>query len=182
MQWHGLTQVLGGMLKIIAFVVLALAAFDGFATECRPPLFTEDAQAAKTVFVFQVVSAEYRRGSESPLGDFVIATLQVVDPLRGKATATHMSYYIAPGCGPKIQLGYFYAAFLPNESPSFMGSASNLVFVGQTYVPAQDRARLERVMHGHPDAEKALSISRTWLSQIPPPPPPCPGQGARPAP
>ena len=167
------------MLKIIATVALAIAAPLASAAECWPPLSKEDARSAQAVFVFQVVSAEYRRGSESPLGDFVVAKLRVVDRIRGKTAATHMSYYLGPECGPKVIPGSFYAAFLPKPSRSFVGSAVNLVAVGRTYAPAEDRPALAVVAAGGQGAEKTLDYSRSWLAQIPSPPPPCLGKGVR---
>jgi hypothetical protein len=166
-------------LKIVVTLVLALAAFNCLATECYPSLSLQDARSSKAVFVFQVVSAEYRRGVESPLGDFVLAKLKVVDRLRGSRAATYMSYYTAPECGPKINVGTFYAAFLPETSPGFVGSSSNLVVLGRTYTAAEDRARVQHVMGGQPDAEVVLENSRATLAQIPPPPPPCPDKDTR---
>ena len=162
------------MLKIIATLALALAAFGSSATECYPPLSLQNARSSKAVFVFQVVSAEYRRGAESPLGDFVLAKLRVVDQLRGSKAATYMSYYTGPECGPRINVGSFYAAFLPVASTGFVGSGSNLVILGRTYTPAEDRPRVQRVMSGQPSAESILENSRAMLAHIPPPPPPCP--------
>ena len=164
------------MLKFIAIAALVLAAPIASATECMPPLSREEASAAQSVFVFQVVSAEYRRGFESPVGDFVVARVRVVDRIRGRAATTHMSYYLGPECGPKIVLGSFYAAFLQDDRRAFVGSASNLVAIGRNYSPRERNRVVTTVATGRADAENILESSFAQLAQIPPPPPPCPAQ------
>jgi len=167
------------MMKTVAASFLFLAATASSASECYPSLSAQDAQAAKSVIVFQVLSAEYRRGAESPLGDFVVARLHVVDQLRGKSATTHMSYYTGLECGPRINVGSFYAAFLPTLSRGFVGGAHNLVVVGQAYDQPEDRTGLQSLMRGQPRAEATLDESRAQLAHIPPPPPPCPRKPTR---
>ena len=165
-------------MKLPAILLIALVAPGVTASECMSPLSVADSRVARSAFVFQVVSAEYRRGAESPLGDFALAKLRVVDTLRGGASS-HMSYYLEPRCGPKIAVGSFYAAFLPRISGGFVGSASNLVVIGQTYSPTTDRRLLKSLLRGRAAGQALLDSSWARLTQIPPPPAPCPVSGLR---
>ena len=161
------------MWKFAAVVVLTLVAGTANACECGFPS-EEAAATSKTAFVFQVVRSELHLGRKNdPLDDGAVAQIRVVQNLRGRAVATHISYSTGWCCGPRLTIGGYYAAFLPGNPRSFAADLGNIVSLGPLYQPSGSvPAPLKALLQGKEGAEGFLEQSYQRLSQVPAPP--CP--------
>ncbi len=161
-----LSRVLSALLGISFYLPVA-------ACECSfGPLSQHEVDAAEQVFVFQLVAAEHVASDSRP-GEHVAAKIRVVDTLLGSNAPTRMRYSTFWCCGSKLDVGHYYAAFLPGEvSDSFFAHAGNLLPLGEFLLEAQ-LDRLQRVVArtGRLDACFGEWPSR-WIEISPPAPPP----------
>jgi hypothetical protein len=171
-----LSRVLSALLGISFCLPVA-------ACECSfGPLSQHEVDAAEQVFVFQLVAAEHVASDSRP-GEHVAAKIRVVDTLLGSNAPTRMRYSTFWCCGSNLDVGHYYAAFLPGEvSDSFFAHAGNLLPLGEFLLEAQ-LDRLQRVVArtGRLDACFGEWPSR-WMEMSPPPPPPVPPQAESKAP
>jgi hypothetical protein len=163
------------MWKFAAVSVLALVT--GAANACECGFLSEEAAAtSKTAFVFQVVRSELHMGRKDDLlDDGAVAQIRVVQNLRGRAVATHISYSTGWCCGPRLIVGGYYAAFLPGNPRAFAAGLGNIVSLGPLYQPSSSvPAPLKALLQGKEGADGFLEQSYQRLSQVPPPPCPPP--------
>lgn len=143
------------------------------ACECSfGPLSQHEVDAAEQVFVFQLLAAEHVASDSRP-GEHVAAKIRVVETLLGSNAPTRMRYSTFWCCGSSLDVGHYYAAFLPGEvSDSFFAHAGNLLPLGEFLLEAQ-LDRLQRVVArtGRLDACFGEWPSKPIDIFQPPPPP-----------
>lgn len=169
-------------LRLVApILLLVLAPFAAIGCECSyPPLGDRTVRAAKSVFVFQLVSAEIQPADvdvSGPEAQALKARIRIVEHLGGTtASRETMRYDTQRCCGTRLDVGHFYAAFLPSPTAEFHGHAGNLLHLGEYYQAESSEAdRLKSVVSGRRTLEAAYGeFPGERQHQIPRPPPPCP--------
>jgi hypothetical protein len=161
------------MWKVLAFIALIFASRTAEACQCK--IFPEQAASgSKISFVFQVVSTELYPGRrDDPTDDGAVARIRIVQVLRGKPIATHISYSVSWCCGLAMTAGSYYVAFLQNNPRSFTADFDNILALNPLYQPSQKvpSGISEMLRSGRPPAD-FISESQSLLSRIPAPP--CP--------
>jgi hypothetical protein len=167
------------MRNLVAIVMLTLASPAAFACECSySPLGDSTVLAAKSIFVFQLMSAEVEFGGEvEPAAQAVSARVKLVEHLGGVEDSHElMSYSTLSCCGSRLDVGHFYAAFLTEPAVPFVGHPGNLLHLGEYYRPRSSEAlHLKSVVAGQRKLEEAYGkFPGERQHQISRPPTPCP--------
>ena len=169
------------MWKVLAFIALISASRAAEACQCK--FFPEQtASTSKISFVFQVVSTELYPGRrDDPTDDSAVARIRIVQVLRGKPIATHISYSVSWCCGLAMTAGSYYVAFLQNNSRSFTADFDNVLALNPLYQPNQKGpSGVSEMLRSGRLSTDFISESQALLSRIPAPPcPPKQGKNGR---
>jgi hypothetical protein len=163
-------------MRILIFLCAIL--FSGLALACQcayEPMSDNSVKAAKNIFVFRLISAEIaNKASTDGTDSTILATIQIVDVVRGSAAYKKIYFSNHWCCGSRLDVGHFYAAFTSTGGVSFSGNTGNLLDLGNMYYPEIEfRKNIPFVLTGKMSINKAFAnydINR--LEQVPPPPPP----------
>ena len=159
-------------------IILCAMLFSGLAFACQcayEPMSDSSVKAAKNIFVFRLISAEIaNKASIDGTDSKVIATIQAVDVVRGKAMYKKIYFSNHWCCGSRIDVGHFYAAFTSADGVSFSGNSGNLLHLGNMYDRENGfRKNVSLVLSGKSNIKNAFSnYDMNRLEQVPPPPPP----------
>ena len=163
-------------MKLLIIVCAMLFSSLAFACQCAyDPMSDSSVKAARNIFVFRLISAEIaNKASADGTDSTVLATIQVVDVVHGKALYKKVSFSNHWCCGSRIDVGHFYAAFTSTDGVSFSGNSGNLLHLGNMYYPESGfRKNVSLVLSGKSNIKNAFSNYNTdRLEQVPPPPPP----------
>ena len=160
------------------FVLAVGLLSSGFASACScafPPLSTQEARAAKSVFVFRLMDARVEPIKSGSSGHLVTGTIKVMARIRGATKAKEIRFSTFYCCGSRLEVGKYYVAFLTSDAPRFDGNAGNLLPLWQEF--GQSEANdLEAVLRGKKQLEESFAYGLQEINQVRPPPPPCPAQ------
>ncbi len=158
------------MKLMLALLIGLLWTGNADACSCSySPLDGKAAQAARNVFVFQLVNARVDHGAS----DSVVGTVRVLANVRGRTTATEIRYSTSWCCGTRMEVGKSYIGFRSSDATRFDVNGGNVIplWLGFT----QDTAdKLEAVLRGRRGFEEAFAFEMADLHVPPPPPAPCP--------
>jgi hypothetical protein len=138
---------------------------------------------AEQVFVFKLVSARSVDDArvEQPWRDaLVVAEIEVVEVLRGGPLHRRMHFSTAQCCGSRLDVGKYYAAFLPADEAEFFGHMGNLIEIGPGLGVKGRVDDLKSVLAGKRTlAQEFGEYPSDRITTVPRPPAPCPDQTAK---
>ena len=178
-MWAGLIQALGHMARILLLVVGLLFGHAAEACQCSfIPLNAKQAQAARNVFVFQLMDARIDQDVIGRPSDSVTGTIKVLAHVRGRTKAQQIRYSTSWCCGSRLEVGKYYIGFLSSNATHFDANASNVLPLWQEF-GREEADRLEAVLRGKARLEEAFAYGVDEISTMRLPPPPCSDQSKK---
>jgi hypothetical protein len=156
-------------------VLLVGLLLGGAAEACQCsyiPLDTKRAQAARNVFVFQLIDAHV----DHDASDSVAGTIKVLAHVRGRTKAKQIRYSTYWCCGSRLEVGKYYIGFLSSNATRFDANAGNVLPLWQEF-GREEADRLEAVLRGKSRLEVAFAYGVEEISSMRLPPPPCLDKG-----
>jgi len=135
------------------------------------PLTTETARQAQHIFIFQLLSAKVGTDRDKELT--IVGIVKNLDRLRGVGKPPkEIRFSTNKCCGTRLDVGGYFAAFLPNIGESFIAN-NHVIEIGKEYTVKQSVELIRTILEGHKTLEDAFSREYLDRTEQFPAQPPC---------